>query len=143
MTQLRIGDAERDAAAAALGEHYAAGRLTKDEHDERIDQVWAAKYDGDLAPVFADLPGRGGVLATSGRSTGSKQDATTRMSRPPARRPGPPAAHPLMLLGPIAFAAIIATVIATGSASWLFLLFFLWCFGGMGRRRHHGWAQSR
>lgn len=63
--QLRIGDAEREVAAAALGEHFAQGRLTLDEHAERLDQVWAARTRGDLEPVFRDLPGRPG---RSGRS---------------------------------------------------------------------------
>jgi len=55
--QLRIGDAERERAAADLGEHYAQGRLTTDEHAERLDRVWAARTRADLAPVFRDLPG--------------------------------------------------------------------------------------
>ena len=40
---LRIGDTEREQAAAALGEHYAQGRLTTEEHSERLDQAWAAR----------------------------------------------------------------------------------------------------
>jgi hypothetical protein len=56
---LRIGDAERDAAAADLGEHYAAGRLTLDELNERLDAVFAAKTLGQLTRVMADLPGSG------------------------------------------------------------------------------------
>jgi hypothetical protein len=141
MTQIRIGDAERDSAAAALGEHYAAGRLTKDEYDERIDLVWSARYEGDLAPLFSDLP-RKSALTTPTRGavrTGGNQLASYgRRSSPP------PGFHPLMLLGPIAVAAIIVTAVATGHAPWLFLLFFLWCFGGMGgRRRRQHWAHSR
>ena len=54
---LRIGDAERDAAATDLGEHYAAGRLTLDELHERLDSVFAAKTLGQLSRVMADLPG--------------------------------------------------------------------------------------
>jgi hypothetical protein len=54
---LRIGDAERDAAAADLGEHYAAGRLTLDELHERLEAVFAAKTFGQLAGIMADLPG--------------------------------------------------------------------------------------
>jgi hypothetical protein len=54
--QVRIGDAERERAVSALGEHYVAGRLTKDELDERADTAWAARTSGDLAPLFADLP---------------------------------------------------------------------------------------
>jgi hypothetical protein len=55
--ELRIGDAEREAAVQALGEHFAAGRLTKDEYDERADLAWSARTASALAPLFADLPG--------------------------------------------------------------------------------------
>ena len=55
--QLRIGDAEREQAAAALGEHYAQGRLSVDEHAERLDRIWSARTRADLRPVFRDLPG--------------------------------------------------------------------------------------
>lgn len=55
--QLRIGDAERELAATALGEHYAQGRITADEHTERLEQVWAARTRAELQPVFRDLPG--------------------------------------------------------------------------------------
>lgn len=53
---LRIGDAEREQAAAELGEHFVQGRLSVDEHGERLDSIWAARTRGDLRPVFADLP---------------------------------------------------------------------------------------
>ena len=56
---LRIGDAERDAAAADLGEHYAAGRLTLDELNERLDAVFSARTFGQLNRIMADLPGPG------------------------------------------------------------------------------------
>jgi hypothetical protein len=56
---LRIGDAERDAAAADLGEHYAAGRLSLDELNERLDAVFSSKTFGQLTRVMADLPGPG------------------------------------------------------------------------------------
>ena len=57
---LRMSDAERDQAATALGEHYAQGRLTADEHGERLDRILAARTRGELGPVFADLPAPGG-----------------------------------------------------------------------------------
>jgi hypothetical protein len=53
---LRIGDAERDATMAELREHFAAGRLTFDELTERIDLTLAAKTQGQIANVLADLP---------------------------------------------------------------------------------------
>ena len=55
--QLRIGDAERTAAADELGEHFAQGRLTAEEHRERLDRVMAARTASELTPLFADLPG--------------------------------------------------------------------------------------
>ncbi|WP_166427307.1 DUF1707 SHOCT-like domain-containing protein [Nonomuraea mesophila] len=54
---LRIGDAEREQTMAALREHFAEGRLTHEELDERIDRTLAAKTARDLASITADLPG--------------------------------------------------------------------------------------
>src|SRR5947207_10177617 len=53
---LRIGDAEGVAAATALGEHFAAGRLDQDELDQRLGAAYAARTYADLDPLFADLP---------------------------------------------------------------------------------------
>ena len=53
---MRVGDAERDAAANELREHFASGRLTQDELNERLDRTFAAKTRGDLTGLFADLP---------------------------------------------------------------------------------------
>jgi hypothetical protein len=55
-TGLRVGTAEREKAAAALGEHFAAGRLEVDEYDERVARAFSAKTVGDLAVLFTDLP---------------------------------------------------------------------------------------
>ena len=52
----RIGDAERDAAAQELGDHFAAGRLTIQELHDRISLVLAAQTRGQLIRVMADLP---------------------------------------------------------------------------------------
>ncbi len=53
---VRIGDAERQAAARRLEQHYADGRLTWDELDERLATAYAARVEADLTPLFADLP---------------------------------------------------------------------------------------
>lgn len=55
---LRMSDAEREQAAGELGEHYVQGRLTAEEHSERLDQIWAARTRAELLPIFQDLPGR-------------------------------------------------------------------------------------
>ena len=53
---VRIGDADREAVAAQLRDHYADGRLTLDELNERLDQTFAAKIKADLDVVLRDLP---------------------------------------------------------------------------------------
>jgi hypothetical protein len=53
---LRIGDAERDAAMVQLREHFVAGRLTFDELTERIDGALAAKTQRQIDRLMADLP---------------------------------------------------------------------------------------
>jgi DUF1707 SHOCT-like domain len=53
---VRVGDADRDAIAAQLREHYADGRLTLDELNERLDHAFAAKTTADLDAVMRDLP---------------------------------------------------------------------------------------
>ncbi|HET8605226.1 MAG TPA: DUF1707 domain-containing protein [Marmoricola sp.] len=55
--QLRIADTEREAAVASLGEHYAVGRLTREEYDQRCEAAWAARTTAELRPLFVDLPG--------------------------------------------------------------------------------------
>jgi len=59
--RLRIGDSERDAVAVALHDHFAAGRLTREELDERLEAVLAAKTRADLAAVVHDLPEPNGL----------------------------------------------------------------------------------
>jgi hypothetical protein len=62
--EMRVGDAEREAAAAELREHYASGRLTLDELNERVDKAFAATTRGDLNALMTDLPsGRPGEAA--------------------------------------------------------------------------------
>lgn len=53
---MRVGDTEREGAAAELREHYASGRLTLGELNERIDKAFAAKTRGDLNALMTDLP---------------------------------------------------------------------------------------
>jgi hypothetical protein len=53
---VRVSDAERDSAAAALQEHFVEGRLTLDELQERLNSVLSAKTYGQLDKVFTDMP---------------------------------------------------------------------------------------
>jgi hypothetical protein len=53
--RLRASDADRERVADLLGEARADGRLTADEHRERIDLVYASKTHDELAQLTADL----------------------------------------------------------------------------------------
>jgi hypothetical protein len=52
----RAADRDRDEVAVILGEALAAGRLTSEEHAERLEAVYAARTYGELAPITRDLP---------------------------------------------------------------------------------------
>lgn len=53
---LRIGNEERERAARAIAEHYAAGRLDPGEFEERTALAYAARTTADLDALFTDLP---------------------------------------------------------------------------------------
>jgi hypothetical protein len=53
---MRVSDADREQVAERLREHFAAGRLTSEELDERLATALNAKTVGDLGAVMADLP---------------------------------------------------------------------------------------
>ncbi|MDJ0342165.1 DUF1707 domain-containing protein [Streptomyces sp. H10-C2] len=53
---LRASDQERDQTAAVLADALATGRLTTDEHSERLEATYAARTRGELTPITGDLP---------------------------------------------------------------------------------------
>ncbi|MBC6465565.1 DUF1707 and DUF2154 domain-containing protein [Actinomadura alba] len=53
---MRASDADRDRVADQLREALAEGRLTPEEHAERVERVYAAKTYAELAPIVQDLP---------------------------------------------------------------------------------------
>jgi hypothetical protein len=102
---LRVSDAERQAVADRLGEHFAEGRLDQAEFDERAGRAMSAKTRADLSGLFDDLP-----------------DPST---RPQAGAPAVPERrrrHPLLvlvLLVIVTLAAAHAVVAATVPWLWL------------------------
>ena len=52
---LRAADRDRDLVAGAIGEAYADGRLTREEMDDRLNQVQDTRLLGDLLPIVTDL----------------------------------------------------------------------------------------
>jgi hypothetical protein len=54
--ELRASNADRERVAKVLHDAMAEGRLTVNELEERLDQVYAARTFGELEPVTRDLP---------------------------------------------------------------------------------------
>src|SRR5580704_15459146 len=54
--RIRTSDTDRDRATARLRDHYAEGRLTHAELDERMTAALTARTFGDLRKIMADLP---------------------------------------------------------------------------------------
>ena len=114
--ELRIGDAERDTAIAELGDHFAAGRLNREEFDERSGRAMQARRQVDLAPLFADLP----KPVPAG---------------PPAMRRGPDPRWPLFWLAPMLLVAAVVTAVVTSTPWVIWLVVTLFLFSGPWRRR--------
>jgi hypothetical protein len=57
--RLRTSDTEREQVAEILRAAMTEGRLTLEEGEERLGQVYAAKFRDELAPLTADLPDQG------------------------------------------------------------------------------------
>ena len=80
-SRLRASDADRDRAASVLNEAMAEGRLTPEEHAERLDSIYAAKTQADLVPLLEDLPAAadsGSAVQVSGSGSGSGSAPATR-----------------------------------------------------------------
>ncbi len=121
--QLRIGDVERERASSELADHYAQGRLDREEHAERLDRIWAARTRAELEKAFADLPGRT-VLAPPASAR-----PTARIHLPGL--PGPLVAV-LVVLGAIALVTQLPLILV-GLGVWFFFL-----RGGCGSRSSWG-----
>jgi hypothetical protein len=121
---VRIGDAERDRAVSQLGDHFAAGRLTREEFDARVDQAMAARFDADLQPLFVDLP-----------------PAEPVPSRPAGPPPRLPVVWPLLFwwLPMLLVAAVVVAILL--NAPWLIWTFcwvlFIGAFWGRSHRYQH------
>ena len=59
---LRASDADRERLVAALRDHYAAGRLSDGELDDRVASAYRAKTLADLDGLMLDLPSPGSAL---------------------------------------------------------------------------------
>jgi hypothetical protein len=53
---LRASDEQRDRAAQEIREHFAAGRLTDEELNQRVQAAYDARTEQDIKALLADLP---------------------------------------------------------------------------------------
>ena len=53
---MRASDADRDRAVELLNDAYGEGRLSRDEHDGRLEDALSARTYADLDQIVADLP---------------------------------------------------------------------------------------
>ncbi|WP_308468794.1 DUF1707 SHOCT-like domain-containing protein [Rathayibacter soli] len=121
---LRLSNAERDEAVAALDQFATEGRLTDAEAAERAASVRAATTRGDLAPVFADLPA--GTTPSTGSHPLPPRSAHEAFAEPTEAAPGEKA----LRNGQYALAAIapfvaVALFFLTGTL-WGYSVAWLW-----------------
>jgi uncharacterized membrane protein len=153
--RLRVGDAERDEVTSALHEHFAQGRLTRNELDERLTATLSARTVGDLRNVTRDLPGTNDLAPVRRphgpwRGRGPWEIGTMHWGRGPMTSPwprggwGPPRGRPF---GPL---LLVALIVGAFTGWWVIfpLLAFVWftaAFTGLRHARHHrrAWLSSR
>ena len=80
---LRASDADREHVAELLGRAFAEGRLSSEEHSERLEAVYAAKTMGELRPLVADLPVVFAPPTTGALTDASGADAAARYGGEP------------------------------------------------------------
>jgi len=61
--RMRASDADREKVAATLRDAYADGRLSLDEHEERLAEAYRATTYAELVPVLRDLPVPPGTIS--------------------------------------------------------------------------------
>ncbi len=111
--RIRVSDADRERVTTKLRDHFAAGRLNREELDERITAALNAKTVGDLRQVMTDLPGDGterAGLAPAGGLTW-------------ATRPGPVYRRRGPRVLPVALLVLLAAVLLPAGPWLLFAIF--------------------
>jgi Domain of unknown function (DUF1707) len=130
----RAGDAERNRTADLLKEAHAAGYLTLEETDERLDIALTARTRGELDRLVADLPPEWRASQEGGQRP---------VGPPPRQRPALPAeAAWLVPLVMVVVGVILLAVLTRGL--WFFPWPLLWVFFfAFGRRGGAGWRPPR
>jgi hypothetical protein len=140
--RMRVSDADREAVTTRLRDHFAEGRLTPGELDERVTAALSAKTFGELRSLTADLPGPAPVPP---RTAAQPHWGGPSWGGPPwGGRPRRRHYHP-----PVLLFLLVALLVTVASGGWVLFAFFrlillFWlvtivvriAFGVMGRRWH-------
>lgn len=103
---MRVADADRERAATRLRAALEEGRLTLDELDERLREVYSARTFGDLDRLLTDLP------APADESESAVAPATDRAPAPPSRHdPSPSLPTWLSVLWRLWFVAVSVNLV--------------------------------
>jgi Domain of unknown function (DUF1707) len=140
---IRVSDADRDHVNDQLRDHFAAGRITSVELDERLSAALNAKTFGDLRRIMADLPGPVPALADAAPPP---LRATPRAIR---RHPPFPPLILLVLLGALLIPPVgwmLATFVNVILLFWLMTFVIGAAAWGRSQRRGHchgDWQRPR
>jgi len=139
---LRIGDADRAGAVEALGEHFATGRLTHEEYDERATRALQARTAADVAELFTDLPAPYPPVLTGRPAPAPASRPRGRVARAVAADvPRPPGRVPVL---PVFLVLLGLALLLEEGAILLFGLAALWWFASLRwRRAREQWASVR
>ncbi|MEO5832346.1 MAG: DUF1707 domain-containing protein [Nakamurella sp.] len=121
---VRIGDAERNAAADALQHHLSAGRLTLDEYADRAAAVNTARTQDEVDRVFGDLPPVVGAPGAAGSPAVRRAAEVLTGAAGVPRVPDPGRQPPSRALwaGLMAGMPIIALLLFLWTGQWWFFL---------------------
>jgi hypothetical protein len=105
--RMRAGDNDRQRIVEQLGKHFAEGRLTVEEFDERVVRAHASVYLDELPALTADLP--------------REPEPHRRPTRAPMRVP---AVFVVLLVMLLAW-SVVSVVVHAGPPIFAFFLLFL------------------
>ena len=115
---IRASDADRDQVLSELTGHFEAGRLTKEEFDDRSGRALTARTRGELAGLMTDLPGTG-LPGTGLPGTGPPGTGPDGGPAGAVRAGGWPGwSLPVMATPLAATAIVLAVLIGIGHVGW-------------------------
>jgi hypothetical protein len=96
---MRTSDAERQRVAEFLRDACGDGRLSPEELEERLDDLFAGSTVADMAALVSDLPGGSAVIPRLGRGAAPRRAAAPVAVRRRSQSPAVPVGAALVVVG--------------------------------------------